>query len=141
MTKNKKQRTENYWTIKFLVMTVVLFVISSLIPLPGKLAFKCDEQVLYKPNRVFMTHREEHGLPLPVAKRAVSEFDCAPTDGKDYGQEHYLTTSIYLLNPDRAHEQYQQGYIILINIVIDLVFWLFVAYLILSLIKKGKSNE
>jgi hypothetical protein len=87
-------------------------------------------------------HRDERGLPLPILKRSVSDFDCTPVDGKGFGGEAQpLVNTFYWLNPNKAHEQYGSGYIIITDIVINLAFWTIVSYALLYSAGKGKHKH
>jgi hypothetical protein len=126
---------------RVILLALLLVVASSLIPRPGTRAFNCTPPTGATGEKQYTTHRKEYGFPLPVAKRSVSDFDCMPADGKDFGGEANVTTSsVFWINPDKAHEQYVNGYVIIGDLVVNALFWTMIAYIVVRQFDRRKNG-
>lgn len=129
LIRHRKYLTRSQLTI--FVFAAVLFIVSTAIPRPFTPRFQCIPSEIGSASReLYVMHRAEHGFPLPIIKRSVSDFDCRPLDGKGFGGEERSNKvdTILLTNPDRAHEQYAYGYIVISSIFINAAFWLLIAF-------------
>lgn len=123
------------------ILAIILAGIVALPPKPGTPKFSCDPDAEHPTS--YIMQREEHGMPLSFLKRSVSDFDCQPI-GKismDNDQQSPTVKTFYLLNPDHRHEQYEAGYIIILYALIDIFFWLAIAYFITSLYIQRKKRQ
>ena len=104
----------------------------------GKDAFKCYEA---GPNSVIL-HRDERGIPLIFVKRSVSVSSCAPASGGDFANTKASSTvnAFYLTSLDKEHEQFD-GYAILLNLIVDVLFWAALIYLIINILNKATHKN
>lgn len=125
-------------TVRTIVLTLILLVASTAIPRHLGPKIFCEE---YEGRTHVYVQREQFGLPLVLAKRTISSSSC------DSWGQNYKTEAPFIMyfftptNPDPQHEILDNGYIIILNALIDIAFWTVISYLILTLQEKFLPHQ
>lgn len=118
-------------TIKGLFALLLGLVLISLSVLPTRLShevFACDE---YEGQRNVIVHREQHGLPFPFVVRSMSISSCSSLSSPDYGKYAPDTVSQLRLIMPKADHMPDDGFVILLSLVLDIVIWTSIAFIVL----------
>ncbi len=84
--------------------------------------------------------REQYGFPLVLAKRSISSSNCGSWDQQTYKNQAPFIAGLFTpTNPDAQHEIFDNGYVIILNCVIDLALWSIISYLLLLAYEKKKN--
>lgn len=122
-----------------MLLLIFSFVLLSFLPNLWGRKFVCSASYANSPQTTI--RRQQFGFPIIFARRSISDIECAPADGREFGGDLHVTIrGFYLLAPDLQHEQYQNGYIIVVNLIADLILWAAV-FCLLSRIPRSKSTK
>jgi hypothetical protein len=123
--------------LKIILLTIVLLIISSVIPRHLGRLFTCYE---YRGQTNVKVKREQYGFPFVLAKRSMSSTSC-DSYSIGYGDKGPdIVPSYVFLNPDEHHEILDSSYFIIVNMLGDAAVWLIVSYSFIKVIKKKNAR-